>query len=239
MDQSMRKKGSNRKENGNKKEACFRKEQITGASGIVKKSDAERKADTEKRNGVRKNADADGWYVIQVVGGQEHIVKNLISKCFSEKRYQTEALIEECFIPMRERKVKYQGAWRLVQERVLPGYVFIVTTKPETVFYELKQVPRFTSLLGKSDMGFIPLNEQEVHFLSRFGDRDHVSHLSQVMVEKGNKIRILEGDLKNFEGEIVKINLHKRIAIVRVPFMGSSVDVHLGIEIVERVAMDG
>lgn len=168
------------------------------------------------------------WYVVQVVGGQEQIVRRLILN-------QSLCQIEECFIPMRERKIKYKGKWQFVKERILPGYVFIITKNPEEVFQSLKQIPRFTSLLGKTDAGFIALNEQEVNFLSRFGDSEHVSHLSTVMVEEGNKVRILEGNLLNYEGEIVKINLHKRVAIVRVPFMGSSVDVHLGIEIVEKV----
>lgn len=195
------------------------------------------------------SARATDWYVVQVVGGQEQIVRRLILNRFAgggrelsesmkklqEMQTPSPYLIEECFIPMRERKIKYRGKWQLVKERILPGYVFIVTKNPEQVFQSLKQIPRFTSLLGNTDAGFIPLNEQEVHFLSRFGNSEHVSHLSQVTVEAGNKVRILEGDLLNYEGEIVKVNLHKRVAIVRVPFMGSSVDVHLGIEIVEKV----
>lgn len=204
-----------------------------------------------------KAAEADrakraDWYVVQVVGGQEQIVRRLILNRFSgggralsensnkmqELQTPSPYLIEECFIPMLERKIKYKGKWRLVKERILPGYVFIVTRSPEQVFQSLKQIPRFTSLLGDADSGFFPLNEQEVHFISRFGDHEHVSHLSQVTVEAGNKVRILEGDLLNYEGEIVKINLHKRVAIVRVPFMGSSVDVHLGIEIVEKVDIE-
>ena len=46
------------------------------------------------------------------------------------------------------------------------------------------------------------------------------------------KIRILSGLLKNMEGQIRKVNLHKRIA--EMEFMGSRSVVHLVVEMVEK-----
>ena len=40
--------------------------------------------------------------------------------------------------------------------------------------------------------------------------------------------------MKDYEGEIIKVNLHKRIAVVRTTFMGSTTDVHMGIEILQK-----
>lgn len=165
------------------------------------------------------------WYVIQVTSGQEHCTKELIEK------WITGEWIEQCFIPMRERRIKYHGEWKLVQEKLFPGYVFIVTDFPEEVFQRLKTITRLAKFLGNTDAGFIHLSEKETDFICRFGDRNHVSHLSQVEIQEGSHVRIVSGDLLNYEGDIVRINLHKRIAVVRVEFMGSAVDLHLGIEI--------
>ena len=55
--------------------------------------------------------------------------------------------------------------------------------------------------------------------------------LSQVIVEE-NAVRILSGPLKNMEGYIRKIHLHRRIAEVVVDFMGKKTVVYLGIEMV-------
>lgn len=187
------------------------------------------------------------WYVIQVASGQEYITKTLIEEWIAKEKRPWESqeiqeeqekaplLIEQCFIPMRERSIKFQGSWKLVKERLFPGYVFVVTEEPVKVFAELKQIPRFTKLLGQTDSGFTALTEPEIDFICKFGDKDHVSHPSKITVEEGNRVRILSGDLLNYEGQIVKINLHKRIAVVRIEFMGNSADVHLGVEIVEKV----
>ena len=58
--------------------------------------------------------------------------------------------------------------------------------------------------------------------------------ISEVLVEAGNRIKILSGPLVNLKGQIKKINLHKRIAAVEVEFMGRKTVVNLGIEMVER-----
>lgn len=166
------------------------------------------------------------WYAIQVISGQEFIVKRWIEKT---------GLAEDCFIPIRELQKKYQGSWKLVKEKLIPGYLFVVTENPVQMMLKLYAIPRFTKLLGRTDQGFLPLSEQEIDFLKRFGDEQHVSHLSKVEVTEGDRVRVLDGDLKNFEGEIVRINLHRRTAVVRIPFMGKTADIYLGIELVQRV----
>ena len=98
----------------------------------------------------------------------------------------------------------------------------------------MKNVPKLTKLLGDNEGSFIPLKEKEVYFIQRWGGNDHVANISKVIIEKGNKVRILEGNLKDYEGEIIKVNLHKRIAVVRTTFMGSTTDVHMGIEILQK-----
>lgn len=169
------------------------------------------------------------WYVVQVIGGQEQATRQVILNfCGGE--------IEDCFIPMRERSVKYRGTWKLVQEKLFPGYVFVVTEDADMLWRELKKVPRFTRMLGKTDSGFLALSEQEIEFIRRFGDEDHISHPSQVLIEEGQRVRIVSGNLLDYEGQILRYNLHKRIAVVRIDFMGSSVDVHLGIEILEKIS---
>ena len=58
--------------------------------------------------------------------------------------------------------------------------------------------------------------------------------LSQVSVSENDEITILSGPLKNMEGCIKKIDLHRRIAKVEVDFMNRKTVIHLGIEMVEK-----
>ena len=58
--------------------------------------------------------------------------------------------------------------------------------------------------------------------------------LSQIRIDEGNEIRIVSGPLKNMEGMIRKIHLHRRMAEVEVPFMNQRTVIYLGIELLER-----
>ena len=171
------------------------------------------------------------WYVIQTVGGQEQAVRRMIERYLSGAG---DSLVDQCFIPMRERTVKRGGEWKLVQEKLFPGYVFVVTEDAQKLLQNLKSIPRFTRLLGTGANEFVPLRPEEIAFLQRFGDSGHIARLSKVEVVEGNRVRILSGALLNCEGMITKVHLHKRVAEVRTQFMGRTVDLYLGFELLGR-----
>ena len=173
------------------------------------------------------------WYVIQTVGGQEQAVRRMIERQLSGAVI---GQVEQCFIPMRERTVKRGGEWRLVQEKLFPGYVFVVTEDAQKLLQSLKSIPRFTRLLGTGTNEFVPLEPEEIAFLQRFEDSGHVARLSKVEVVEGGRIRILSGALLNCEGMITKVHLHRRVAEVRTQFMGRTVDLYLGFELLGRPA---
>lgn len=144
----------------------------------------------------------------------------------------------QCFYPTRLIRKKYQGKWVDVYEKLLPGYVFVATEDAEALYQQLKKVPLLTKMLGREVEYFVRLSEQEEQWLDlllrRYGKTDSMVGLSQIDIREGNEIRIVSGPLADMEGMIKKINLHKMIAEVEVPFMNGSTVIHLGIEMVER-----
>lgn len=64
--------------------------------------------------------------------------------------------------------------------------------------------------------------------------KDMEVQLSQVSVSDNDVITILSGPLKNMEGRIKKIDLHRRMAKVEVDFMNRKTVIHLGIEMVGK-----
>lgn len=198
------------------------------------------------------------WYVIQVMSGREGHTVQVMEKGLPD------GIMEECFVPMRRLKKKYHGKWQEVTEKLFPGYIFLITERPQSLYEELKKIPAFTKMLGSCEEYFTPLPEEEVGFLRHLyklqntrnirrntGNGPEIQNMrrtvgkeqdgrilevgvSQVVVEKERMLRIISGPLKNMEGQIQKINLHKRIAVVETEFMGNKILLHLGIEIVDE-----
>lgn len=167
------------------------------------------------------------WYVIQVQGGQEEKTAEMI-----QKQVSCDAM-EECFIPKKERVKKFRGRWQRVEEVLFPGYVFAAAKEPEELYRQLKQITKMTKILQDGACYFLPLSEVEEKVIKNIGDNYHITRLSKIRVEEGKKVTILDGPLKSQEGSIVKVDLHRREVVVRVPFMGRQVDLKLGIEMVE------
>lgn len=180
------------------------------------------------------------YYVLQVAPREEEKTEKHIMEILPD------CLYGECFHPTRLMRKKFHGQWKNVREKLLPGYVFITTENAQELFLHLKEVPLLTKIVGRDMEYFIRMPEQEEQWLEKLMRRcstedtaltngqEYELGLSQIDISEGNEIRVISGPLKDLEGMIKKINLHKRMAEVEVPFMGGCTVIHLGIELVER-----
>ena len=175
------------------------------------------------------------WYVMQVATGREQQTIRLMEAVLEE------GILKRCFVPMRKRTRKCQGKITNITERLFPGYVFLITEKPLTLYLELKGIPTLMKLLGNCEELYTPLSEKDIRLLQQLKDWEKTPEkeapaveLSRIAVEEGKQITIMSGPLKNLEGLIKKVDLHKRIAVVEVEFMGQKSQIHLGIEMVQE-----
>lgn len=168
------------------------------------------------------------WYVVQTMAGQEEMVKLMLEKHLPKDSY------EECRILYYLQKKKYQGEWHEERERLLPGYLFLVTDNPWVAWEALKKVPKFSRLLGNRDEKEIyPISQEEEKFLRKIiGDNNEVE-ISYGMIE-GDTVRIISGGLMDLEAVIRKIDRHKRVAYIEMPIFGGVKIVQVGLEIIEK-----
>lgn len=197
------------------------------------------------------------WHVIQVMSGQEAVTRILIEKWIGQRKkvdreriaeaseislkangleaeqraaaQSVKPLVEACIIPLKEREKKFHGSWHLVTERVYPGYLFLKTEDAEQLFFQLKQIPKLTKLLGDAELTFDSLTDEEAAFVENLGGAEHVVQLSPVAVDKDGNVTVLGGELKKYEDRIKKIDLHKRIAVVRTTIGETEKEIYLGI----------
>lgn len=166
-------------------------------------------------------------YVIQVTGGNEVHVRDLITRLLGP-------LVGECFIPQREVFRRVGGEWVTLRERLFPGYLFITTNKIQEVSQRLSRVPAFTRLLGKSDERIIPLTREEVAWLRvLLTPQTKVLETSEGIIE-GDRVIVTEGPLKGHEAQIVKIDRHRRFAYLDMRMFGRAKTIKVGLRIVQK-----
>ena len=81
---------------------------------------------------------------------------------------------------------------------------------------------------------FICLDDKSVKYFMQLGGEDHVIRHSTCVL-KGNMVRITDGPLMGMEGELLKINMHKREVKLLIEFLGEKRTVSLGMELVRDI----
>lgn len=163
----------------------------------------------------------NNWYVIQTKVNEEEKLVQMVETMLSKK----EGLYEECFVPKYDNIWKLQGMCLVDTEVLFPGYVFVITNQPEELYTELKQVPKFSKILGESgereEKNFVSLMPREQEFMENILDRkDHVAHRSIVRRDGRGMIVQAEGPLKHYVDRIVKVDYPHRKLLIEMDLFG-------------------
>ena len=155
------------------------------------------------------------WYVMQVRTGTE---ENIRCQC---QRLISSNVLERCFIPYYQQKKRFQGEWH-IQERILfPGYVFLI-----------RKVIGLTKLIGTGDE-IVPLVQEEIDLLMKIGKDKQLVEMSSGIIEN-DRVQILAGPLMGMEGNIRRIDRHKRTAYLEIEMFGRTVEMKVGLEIIRK-----
>ena len=167
------------------------------------------------------------WYVIQTQTGEEERLVELIEKMIPKEQY------EECFCMSRECARKTEVGYEIYLRPMFPSYVFVVTNDPKSLFFELKQVPRLTKLLGDEENTFFTVSKEEETFLKNVQNKDHVVRRSLVEVDDEGMIVKADGAVGVYLNNIVRQRLRKRYVCVEQEFLGEKRKIYLGIKLKE------
>lgn len=173
------------------------------------------------------------YYVIQVKVGKEQKVIDDI------KRFMSNASDFDVFSPQRKELRKYKGEYKEVTLRCFPGYLFVETNDIKQLFFDLPKVPEFTKILGREALtyNFVPLNEDEARLVDILynASSNRTTEISNIEVEPGNKVVILDGPMFGQEAIIKKVDLHKRSIEVEFVMFKKKFTAKVGINIVNKL----
>lgn len=118
--------------------------------------------------------------------------------------------------PTFDREELKNGVWATKTRPLIPGYVFVYSDSPIAP-YEFYRCERVTRLLGYSEQAHseYALTGEDLDFA-----RWILTHQGHIGVSRamlvGDKTQIIDGPLKRYEGEILKIDRRRRSALVAV-----------------------
>ena len=152
------------------------------------------------------------WYVAHNYSGYENKVKDSIEKTVENRNLSN--LIAEVAIPTEETVEENEnGVKRAVSRKIYPGYVFLKMVMTDESWYIVRNTRGCTGFVGPGSKP-VPLSDSEVE---RMGVETSVPDIG---INVGDTVRITDGSMEGFMGEVLEINAEKRKINVMVTMFG-------------------
>ena len=165
------------------------------------------------------------WYVVHTYSGYENKVKVNLEKSVENNGLQ-DKIVEVC-IPVEEAVEIKNNRRRVVQHKLLPGYVLVKMEMTNETWYIVRNTRGVTGFVGAGNK---PSPLSETDFASVF---DSVPQ-TRIDIQVGDDVRILSGLFENFTGKVTQIDLENPKIHVVVPMLKRETDVELGYDEVVR-----
>ena len=166
------------------------------------------------------------WYVVHTYSGYENKVKANIEKTIENRGLQDEIL--EVRIPMEEVVEVKNGAKKVSQKKLFPGYVMINMVMNDDTWYVVRNTRGVTGFVGPGSKP-VPLTEAEMKPLGIKNDQVSVDFA------EGDMIVVLAGAWKDTVGAVQKMDYQKGTATINVELFGRETPVEIGFEEVRKV----
>lgn len=168
------------------------------------------------------------WYVLFVRGGMEETLSAFLN---------SQGL--SSFIPRMQVVHRRQGRTQLVEKIMFPGYLFLESDLDQTeIDNQIKELRKRRSgvvkLLKFDKDGTPALRPEEKEYLEKLLGKDRIMEHSVGLI-RGGKVIISEGPLQGFESQIIKIDRHKRRALLELDMCGQKTQVSVSLEIIQKL----
>ncbi|MBV8883759.1 MAG: transcription termination/antitermination protein NusG [Chroococcidiopsidaceae cyanobacterium CP_BM_RX_35] len=153
------------------------------------------------------------WYAVQVASGCEKRVKATM-----EQRIQTFDVADRILqvqIPQTPAvKIRKDGSRQHTEEKVFPGYVLVQMVMDDDTWQVVKNTSHVINFVGaeqrrgsgwgRGHVKPLPLNNEEVERI--FKQTSEQEPVVKIDMAAGDKIMVLSGPFKDFEGEVVEVS---------------------------------
>lgn len=161
-------------------------------------------------------------YVLHVQSMKEDdVLKVLLNKGF------------KAYVPKEIRLERRGGTWHSVERIIITGYVFIEVELTAENYYSVKAVPGLIRFLGAERPEALKETEEEyIRWLANDGE---ALEPSDINIEEGNKIAVLSGVLKGYEGRIISVDKRQKRATIGIELMGQWKEIVLSVNLIKKL----
>ena len=170
------------------------------------------------------------WYVVNTYSGHENKVKhNLEHRIVSLGQQRA---VRAVVVPTEAVSEMKDNQKVTVEKRTMPGYVLVHMELNDDSWGVVKGTPGVTGFVGASNEP-VPLTQPEVDRLLHREVAQKVATKAQFSI--GESVKVINGPLSDFSGEISEINQDASKLKVLVSIFGRETPVEVGFDQVKKI----
>ena len=166
------------------------------------------------------------WYVVHTYSGYENKVKANIDKTIENRHLEDQIL--EVRVPMQEVVESKNGAQKVSQKKMFPGYVMLHMIMNDDTWYVVRNTRGVTGFVGPGSKP-VPLTEAEIDALGIM-NAEVVSNY-----EVGETIVVVSGAWKDTVGMVKEVNLQRQTLTINVELFGRETPVEISFSEVKKM----
>ena len=158
------------------------------------------------------------WYVLHTFSGYENVAKENLETVV--EKFNLQDRIFDIVIPMEDVIEEKNGKKKLVSRKVMPCYLLVKMIYGDDMWHNITRTRGITGFVGPKGRP-LALTEEEIRKM-----RLEVIK-SDVNLEVGNKVEVIDGPLMNMLGTVLKVDRELSRAKVNVEMFGRETPVDL------------
>ncbi len=207
-------------------------------------TDEQRNSELQSEENAMDTANASQearWYAVQVASGCEKRVKTNL-----EQRIQTFDVADKIVsveIPHTPAvKIRKDGSRQHTEEKVFPGYVLVRMMLDDDTWQVVRNTSHVINFVGaeqrrgsgkgRGHVKPVPLSHSEVERI--FKQTSEQEPVVKIDMAAGDKIMVLSGPFKDFEGEVIEVNPERSKLKALLSIFGRDTPVELEFNQVEK-----
>ncbi len=143
------------------------------------------------------------WYVINTYSGHENKVKTNLEHRIVSMNQQPR--FRRVIVPTEQVVETKDGQKVQTEKRVLPGYVLVNMDMTDEAWTVVKNTPGVTGFVGSGSKP-VPLSQPEVDRILHTATAAAERPRTAVEFELGETVKITQGSLSDFDGEVIDVN---------------------------------
>lgn len=178
------------------------------------------------------------WYAVTTQSGMEKKAKTALEERI--KKLNLTDFFGQIIIPSQTiEKIDEKGKKKKVEQKLMPGYIFIqMDLSEKSAYHCVKETPKISSFIGAApNREPPPLPDEEV-------DRviNRTAYVAKEMAarpkmhfEKGERLRVIDGPFTNFVGDVDEVKPDKMKLRLLISVFGRPTPVEIEFNKVEKV----